>query len=189
MRNQAILFSALSTILSNEQSTALHKGNSFMHSISTLVLALLIVLLSQEATPTQPQVNFPAGPYQQTCTDISVKNGNLYAKCQDEKGKPHSARLTKFEKCSSGIVNKNGSLECPHAKGEVANAAPSLPPGSYTETCKDIRMQGTTLYGSCNDGKDRWIKTELHDAHKCSGDISNYQGSLRCAPIKHAERR
>lgn len=248
-----------------------------MHSIGTLVLALLAALLSQEATPSSPQQDFPAGPYQQTCSDISIKNGNLYAKCQDQKGRPHSARLSQFEKCSSAIVNKNGSLECQHTAG---NAAPStgspepgltdradvarsgmavragsarsgvelppgpytetckdlrmrgttlhavcrsidgrempvslkdanrcgqgvvnmngilscavndvIPPGSYMATCKDIRLQGTTLYASCNDGKDRWTRTELRDPHKCSGDISNYQGKLQCAPIKHAEKR
>jgi hypothetical protein len=210
------------------------------------MLALLTALLSQEAAPASPQENLPAGSYQQTCSDISVKNGNLYAKCQDQKGKLHSAKLSHYEKCSSEIVNKNGGLECPHAAG---NAAASLPPGSYTETCKDIRMrgatlhavcrsidgrempvslkdanrcaqgvinmngilscavsdvippgsymatckdirlQGTTLYASCDNGKGRSVAAELHDAHKCSGDISNYQGKLQCAPIKHAEKR
>ena len=213
-----------------------------MHFVSILMLALLTAILSQETPPDAPQDNIPAGPYQQTCSDISLKNGNLYAKCQDQKGKTHSARLSHYEKCGSEIVNRNGSLQCPRA-------ASSLPPGSYSESCKDIRMRGTTLHAvcksldgrempvslkdanrcsqgvaningilscavsdvippgsymanckdislqgttlraSCNDGKDRWTKTELRDAHKCSGDISNYHGELRCSPIKHAEKR
>ena len=53
----------------------------------------------------------PAGSYQQTCSDISVKKGTLYAKCQDKKGKSHSAKLSHYEKCSD-IANKNGKLEC-----------------------------------------------------------------------------
>lgn len=205
-------------------------------------LTVLVTLFFQEATPSAPQPNIPTGPYQQTCSDISVKNGNLYAKCQDAKGKAHSAKLSRYEKCGSEIVNKNGNLECPSAatslpsgpytesckdirmKGTTLHAVCKsidgrempvslkdanrcsqgvvnlngilscmvndvIPPGSYMATCKDIRMQGTTLYASCNDGKDHWAKTQLRDAYKCSGDISNYKGGLQCAPIKHMEKR
>lgn len=192
-----------------------------------------------------PQEGNPPGSYQQTCSDISVRKGNLYAKCQNEKGKAHSSKLTHYEKCGTDIVNKNGSLQC--ARGE--HGAPSQPPGSYTETCKDItmkgttlhavcksldgrerptslkeanrcsegvaningilncvvsgvlppgsyiascqdvRMQGTTLYASCKNGKDRFVSAQLRDAHKCTGDIENHEGKLRCTPIKKVERR
>jgi CVNH domain len=213
-----------------------------MHSISTLALAVFAGLLMQEATPSGPQENLPTGPYQQTCSDISVKNGALHAKCKDEKGKSHSTKLSHYEKCSSEIVNKNGSLECLSSASSLppgpytesckdvrmkggtlhavcrsidgrempvslkdANRCSSgvtnmngilscvindvIPPGSYMATCKDIRLQGTTLLASCNDGKDRWTRTQLREAQKCSGDISNYQGQLRCSPIKKVERR
>jgi hypothetical protein len=56
-------------------------------------------------------------------------------------------------------------------------------------TCKDVRLQGTTLRASCNNGKDRWVPAELRDAHKCPGDISNYQGALRCVEIRKMEKR
>ena len=220
-----------------------------MHPIGILALSILVTLFSQEATPAATQENVPSGSYQQTCTDISIKNGNLYAKCQDAKGKPHSAKLSRYEKCSSEIVNKNGSLQCSHAPGSPARAAAELPPGPYVESCrnarmkgntlsavcksadgserpvslkeanrcsqgvinlngilscavndvippgsymgscKEIRLQGTMLYAECNDGKDRWMKTQLRDAHKCPGDISNYHGQLRCVEIKKVEKR
>lgn len=215
-----------------------------MHLIAIFGLAFLATLLSQEKTPASPQENLPAGSYQQTCADISIKNGNLYAKCQDAKGKAHSAKLSHYERCNGEIVNKKGSLECSHAapalpagpytescknqqmKGTTLHAVcrsadgrempvslkeanrcsqgvanlngvltcvvnEVIPPGSYMATCKDIRVQGTTLYASCNDGsnKDRWIDARMRDAHKCSGDISNYHGELRCAEIKKMERR
>jgi hypothetical protein len=213
-----------------------------MHLIGTLLLAFLTALVSQEATPAAPQANLPAGPYQQTCTEISTKSGNLYAKCADAKGKTHAAKLSRYEKCSTEIVNKNGNLECPHTatslppgpytescknaqmKGTTLHAVcrsvdgrempvalkdanrcsqgvanmngvltcvvnEVIPPGSYMATCKDIRVQGTVLYASCNDGKDRWQKTQLRDAHRCPGDISNYHGDLRCVDIKKMDRR
>jgi len=212
-----------------------------MHPIGILLLALLTTMI-QEATPAPPQQNLPTGSYQQTCSQVSVKNGNLYAKCQDEKGKAHSAKLSHYEKCGAEIVNRSGSLEC--SRGQAALPAGPyqescknaqmkggtlhavcrsndgserpvslkdaarcsegvvnlngvltcaihdvIPPGSYMATCKDIRLQGTSLYASCNDGKDRWMKTQLRDANRCSGDISNYHGELRCSPVKHMEKR
>ena len=188
----------------------------------------------------------PAGSYQQTCSDISVSKGTLYARCQDAQGKPHSAKLSHHEKCSE-IANKDGKLEC--AGGEKA-AAPSpsqpggsytdsckniqmkgttlhavcksldgrelpislkeanrcaegvaningilnceisgvLPPGSYIATCRDVRLQGTTLYATCNDGKDHWLSASLRDLQKCSGDIANQNGMLRCTATNREKR-
>jgi hypothetical protein len=272
-RNQLLLFHylsaesqlscSISTILGKR--AAIHQENSFMHPVRTFTFILLAILVTQ-TTPAQPQESLPAGPYQQTCSDVSVKNGNLYAKCRDNKGKTYSARLSHFEKCGSEIVNKNGSLECSHAGTNVAPALGSqepglpdhaagarsgieLPPGPYTETCKNVRMRGTTLHavcrsldgrempvslkdadrcsqgvvnmngilncavadvippGSylatckeirlqgttlrafCDNGQGKSVATDLRDANKCSGDISNYRGRLHCSPVKHMERR
>jgi CVNH domain-containing protein len=213
-----------------------------MHPVGFFALSILATLFSQETTPASTQEQLPSGPYQQTCTDISIKNGNLYAKCQDDKGKLRSARLSHYEKCSAEIANKKGSLECPHGaasppagpytescknaqmKGTTLYAvcksadgaerpvslkdanrcsqgvinlngilscavSDVIPPGSYMGSCKDIRLQGTSLYAECNDGKDRWMKTQLREAQKCPGDISNYHGQLRCVDIKKVEKR
>ncbi|MGZ4859055.1 MAG: CVNH domain-containing protein [Candidatus Angelobacter sp.] len=216
-----------------------------MRSISTLSLFAITILLGQANGLSSTQEANPPGSYQQTCSDISVKKGNLYARCQDEKGRAHSSRLSHYEKCSE-IANKNGHLEC---AGGGEGAAPSQPRGSYTESCRDIRMKGTTLHAvckgldgrelptslkdanrcsegvaningilncevsgvlppgsyiatckdvqlhgttllaSCNDGKDHWLNASLRDAHKCSGDITNQNGALRCAPIRKMEKR
>jgi hypothetical protein len=207
-------------------------------------LAIMVLLAYADGINLAQEAN-PEGSYQQTCSDISVKKGTLYAKCQDAKGKSHSAKLSHYEKCSE-IANKNGKLEC--AAGEKA-AAPSqpggsytdsckniqmkgatlhgvcksldgrelptslkeanrcaegvaningilscevsgvLPPGSYIATCRDVRLQGTTLYATCNDGKDHWLSASLRDVQKCNGDIANQNGALRCAPVKHMEKR
>jgi hypothetical protein len=211
---------------------------------STFSFLAIMVFLACTAGISLAQESNPAGSYQQTCSDIAVKKGTLYAKCQDTKGKSHSAKLSHFEKCSD-IANKNGKLEC--AGGEKA-AAPSqpggsytdsckniqmkgstlhavcksldgrelptslkeanrcaegvaningilncevsgvLPPGSYIATCRDVRLQGTTLYATCNDGKDHWLSASLRDVQKCNGDIANQNGALRCTAINREKR-
>jgi hypothetical protein len=110
-----------------------------------------------------------------------MKGTTLHAVCRSADGREMPVSLKDANRCSQGVANLNGVLTC------VVNDV--IPPGSYMATCKDIRLQGTSLYASCNDGKDRWTKAQLRDAHKCSGDIGNYHGELRCAPIKHMEKR
>ncbi|HEY2914748.1 MAG TPA: CVNH domain-containing protein, partial [Candidatus Angelobacter sp.] len=118
----------------------------------------------------------PEGTYQQTCSDVSVKKGTLYAKCQDTRGKSHAAKLSHYEKCSD-IANKNGKLEC--AGGEKA-AAPSQPAGSYTESCKNIQMKGTTLHAVCKSLDGRELPTSLKDANRCAEGVANINGILNC---------
>ena len=215
-----------------------------MRLSSTFTFLAIMILLGCTAGAGTAQETNPDGSYQQTCSDISVKKGTLYAKCQDTRGKSHSAKLSHYEKCSD-IANKNGKLEC--AGGEKA-AAPSLPGGSYTEsckniqmkgstlhavcksldgrelptslkeanrcaegvaningilncevsgvlppgsyiaTCRDVRLQGTSLSATCNDGKDHWLNTTLRDVQKCGGDIANQGGALRCTAINREKR-
>jgi hypothetical protein len=230
-----------------------------MRFISTLGLIAIMVLLGQSGRSAAAQEANPPGSYQQTCTDISLKKGDLHARCKDEKGKTHSTKLSHYEKCGSDIANKNGHLECARGEGgdhsqpssspSQPSGAPSqpsgsytesckdirmkgttlhavcksldgremptslrdanrcsqgvvningilncqvsdvLPPGSYISTCKDVRLHGTTLYASCNNGKDHWLNAELRDANKCAGDIANQNGTLRCAPYIRMEKR
>src|ERR1041385_1570080 len=57
----------------------------------------------------------PEGSYQQTCSDISVDRGTLYAKCQDTKGKSHSAKLSHYQGCSD-IPTTMANLNAPAEK-------------------------------------------------------------------------
>jgi len=215
-----------------------------MRLSSTSSFLAMMVFLGCGAGFMAAQEANPAGTYQQTCSDISVSRGTLYAKCQDTKGKSHSAKLSHYEKCSD-IANKDGKLEC---AGGSQSAAPSQPAGSYTESCKNIQMKGTTLHAvcksldgrelpttlkdadrcaegvaningilnceasgvlppgsyiatckdvklqgsmlsaTCNDGKDRWRGTSLRDANKCNGDIANQNGTLRCTALNREKR-
>jgi hypothetical protein len=205
-----------------------------------------MIFLGCAAGLTATQQANPEGSYQQTCSDISVSRGTLYARCQDSQGKSHPAKLSHYEGCSD-IANKNGKLECPG--GSKAAAAPPsqpagsytescrniqmkgttlhavcksldgrelpttlkdanscaegvaningilncevsgvLPPGSYIATCKDVKLQGTTLSATCNDGKDHWRSASLRDTNKCNGDIANQNGTLRCTAFNREKR-
>jgi hypothetical protein len=122
----------------------------------------------------------PGGSYTQTCKDIHMRGSTLHATCKSYDGHEAPALLRNADRCAQGVVNINGVLNC-----EVNDV---LPPGSYLATCKDVRLKGTSLVASCNNGKDRWLTTELRDANKCGGDISNQNGTLRCVPIKMEKR-
>jgi hypothetical protein len=65
----------------------------------------------------------------------------------------------------------------------VAGAAyaQAPPPGSYQQSCRDIRMQGPTLTAVCQRAKGRGEQlTALNVAH-CVGDIGNNNGQLQCS--------
>jgi len=147
-----------------------------MRLSSTSSFLAMMIFLGCAAGFTAAQETNPAGSYQQTCSDISVSRGALYAKCQDTKGKSHSAKLSHYEKCSD-IANKDGKLEC---AGGSQGAAPSQPAGSYTESCKNIQMKGTTLHAVCKSLDGREMPTTLKDANRCAEGVANINGILNC---------
>lgn len=110
-----------------------------------------------------------------------MKGSMLHAVCKSNDGREMPTSLRDANRCAEGVANLNGILIC-----QVNDV---LPPGSYISTCKEIRMKGTTLYASCNNGKDHWLNAEMHEANRCSGDIANQNGALRCVPFKTMERR
>ena len=58
--------------------------------------------------------------------------------------------------------------------------AQAPPPGSYQQSCRDIRMQGSTLSALCRRANNRGEQpTALNVAH-CAGDIGNNNGQLQC---------
>jgi hypothetical protein len=140
-------------------------------------LAIMIFLGCAAAFSATQETN-PAGSYQQTCSEVSVKKGTLFAQCQDEKGKAHSARLSHFEKCSD-IANNNGKLEC-SGESKAAAVTPSQPAGSYTDSCKKIQMKGTTLHAVCKSLDGREMPTSLKDANRCTEGVANINGILNC---------
>ena len=62
--------------------------------------------------------------------------------------------------------------------GSAAAQAP--PPGSYRESCREVRMQGPNLTALCRTMRGREELTTLNVAH-CVGDIGNNNGHLQCS--------
>jgi hypothetical protein len=143
----------------------------------TLNFWAIMILVGCAAGFSQAQEANPEGSYQQTCSDVSVKKGTLYAKCQDAKGKSQSSKLSHYEKCSD-IANKNGHLEC--AGGATAVAPASQPAGSYTDSCRNIQMKGSTLHAVCKSLDGRELPTSLKDANRCAEGVANINGILNC---------
>src|ERR1700759_484579 len=129
-------------------------------SFGLFVMIVFFVLVARSVSSAQEGA--PAGSYQQTCHEISVKKEALYAKCQDERGKYHSAKLSDYARCNGDITNKNGNLECTAQEG---SSSPNLPVGPYTDNCKDIHMKGSTLHAVCKSINGREMTTILRDAH------------------------
>jgi hypothetical protein len=54
------------------------------------------------------------------------------------------------------------------------------PPGSYMQSCRDIRMQGTTLTALCRRAGGRREQLTALNVARCIGDIGNNNGQLQC---------
>lgn len=62
----------------------------------------------------------------------------------------------------------------------VSAYAQAPPPGSYQQSCRDIRVHGATLTAVCRRANGRGEQqTALGIAH-CAGDIGNNNGQLQC---------
>jgi CVNH domain len=61
----------------------------------------------------------------------------------------------------------------------VSAAAQAPPPGSYRESCRDIRLQGPNLTALCRTMRGPEQPTALNVEH-CVGDIGNNNGNLVC---------
>ena len=145
-----------------------------MRDFSTLGLFTIAIFLAPVSPGVAQEAN-PSGSYQRTCSDISLKKDTLYAKCQDDKGKAHQSKLAKYEKCAD-ILNKGGHLAC--AGGE--KAAPSQPLGPYTQSCREIKMKGSTLHAICKSLDGHEMPVSLKDASRCVQGVANVNGILRC---------
>lgn len=58
--------------------------------------------------------------------------------------------------------------------------AQAPPPGSYRESCRDVRMHGPTLTALCHRANGRGEQLTALDIAHCVGDIGNNNGSLVC---------
>jgi len=128
-----------------------------------------------------PYPGAPIGtPYTQTCKDIKSHGDELRARCKNVNGDWQDSSLPDYRKCHGEIVNQNGNLSCVAAP-VGAGYLPGVPPGSYTQTCQEIHVNGDDLEARCSsrDGDVRGAK--LDDYANCKSDIINDDGHLRCS--------
>jgi hypothetical protein len=59
-------------------------------------------------------------------------------------------------------------------------SAQNAPSGSYLQNCRNIVVEGSTLYADCRNGNREWQSARLPDYQRCGGDIGNDNGTLRC---------
>jgi len=130
--------------------------------------------------------NGPSGSYAQSCRDIHVGGDDLHARCQTRDGSWHETKLDDYNKCHGDILNDNGNLKCVAGAsygnpGGYQGGYPGAVGASYTQTCKDIKSHGDDLEARCQTSNGDWHKTSLDDYKKCSGQIINDDGNLKCA--------
>ncbi len=58
-------------------------------------------------------------------------------------------------------------------------SAQSIPPGSYQQSCQNIRVRGDQLTARCTNAQGTWIRSTLAFGG-CRGDIGNSNGQLTC---------
>jgi CVNH domain-containing protein len=131
----------------------------------------------------------PSGSYQSSCRNISLQGDVLVANCQDADGKWEATQLRDYRSCGSDIMNDNGALRCGNTVNGAVPGYPGgyqsanqagVPNGSYTQTCQEIRIKGDDLEARCQTAGGDWHKTKLDDFQKCTGDVANDNGTLRC---------
>lgn len=106
----------------------------------------------------------PGGSYAASCEDALMDGPVLLARCRTDSGSYNNTALN-TSACKTDIFNTSGgSLRC--GTGQA-------PQGSYTASCRDQWMNGTTLFATCRDDHGTWVDTNLNNARACSLDITN----------------
>ena len=130
----------------------------------------------------------PSGSYQQTCKNIKMRHDTLEAKCKDTSGHWVKTSLNDADRCTGDITNINGQLTCGGYGHPEKDAARGAPPGSYTQTCNRVQVDGDTLRALCQTSGGQWVDTFLNDFRRCTGDITNIEGRLTCGGYGHPEK-
>jgi CVNH domain-containing protein len=141
--------------------------NWCLRSIASVFALLPVVMPSSISAQGAP----PPGPYTESCRDIQMQGTTLSATCQEASGKWVHTKMKNAAKCADGLVNTNAVLSC---------RTGLLPPGSYVESCDNVRLDGATLKAACRNEKGKSVATELKNANQCRGDIANQDGALKC---------
>ena len=138
----------------------------------TLAGVLIVIVLSIPAKSSATAMDDPAGSYQQSCKNISVRGDDLRARCKDVYGRYHDTVLDHADRCWGDISNNNGNLVCEHGAG--------MPTGSFSQSCRDIRLRWNVLWARCETRDGHWVETSYPQVAQCRDGITNQDGQLRC---------
>lgn len=128
--------------------------------------------------------------YQETCNNIRISGATLNARCRREDNSYNSTSIYLRD-----IVNNNGRLEYNRGGGS-GNDSPNPPsnnPANFQDSCRNIRVNMTTLSAQCRSENGRWrdSSVEIRGITNVNGDLeylregrrrSTYQDS--CTEIR-----
>jgi hypothetical protein len=129
------------------------------------------------AAPQWQGSGLPYGDYQQTCRNIRNDGHRLDATCQKRDGSWRNTSLN-YRYCQGSIVNDDGRLRCSGGGGYGDRWRGGVPPGTYQQTCRNIRIDGNRLTATCQKRNGEWRDTSLKNFSYCR--IENDNGHLRC---------
>ena len=86
--------------------------------------------------------------------------------------------MTVSAKMTARVLAMSVACLCLILGSHVANTQPA---GSYQQTCRNVRMDGDTLYGSCRDIHGKYQDSSLTQVSGCVGGIFNENGALHCS--------
>lgn len=149
------------------------------------------------------------GPYMQTCSPVYVRGDDLRARCATRDGRWVWTSLDHFQDCRAPIVNWDGQLRCGGDRDEDhdrdrdrehdqdrdhdrdrdrdrdrdhdADREHALPGGTWSQTCRDVEIQGDRLHARCQTMHGDWRWSDLDDFRRCREGVVNVDGRLVCA--------
>lgn len=123
----------------------------------------------------------PAGSYQRSCRNARIEGRDLLiAQCQRQNGSFRNTRLDIDECRGRDIANDNGHLECGGKIYGGSYGQYKLPPGSWSQSCRNARIVRDDLIAECRERDGGWNRTSL-DLDDCRNrPVSNDNGRLRC---------
>lgn len=149
----------------------------------------------------------PFGDYIETCRNAQVNGYRLDAECEKRNGKWRRTSLDGIDQCSAPIANNNGRLVCPKGGngagyyyndqnsgdrntgdrnygdrnyGDRNGGQGGIPSGTYTQTCRNMRVEGDRLYAECQARDYSWHQTWLENVSRCTSGPANDNGQLVC---------
>ncbi|WP_292262094.1 beta/gamma crystallin-related protein [Brevundimonas sp.] len=96
-----------------------------MMILTAVAMATTLMAPAQQRGP-QNHYNdrAPRGSYSQTCSNVSMNQGRLYAECRDMRGQTRGTSIEANRCGQADIANDNGLLICGNIRGSYTNNRP-----------------------------------------------------------------